>query len=304
MEISLALGGGGIKGIAHIGVIRCLEQAGFRIRAISGTSAGALVGALYASGLSASDIECLVKRMDQSNLFGRKHQDGPALLGFAGLTQILSEVLGNRTFETLNIPFSCVAVDIKTAREMVLSKGLVMHAVIASASVPGVFPPQTMGDAQLIDGGTMDPVPVAHARRLAPHLPVVAVVLNPPAEEWADLPVLQIPRSSPIPAPIIDQMARLRIAQAFQIFVQSVDISSRMLTELRLAVDRPEIIIRPDVNRFGILDQVNPDELIQAGEAVVRDMIPSIKRVASWQSQLARRFRRWSPPEETTTIEN
>src|SRR4030065_838159 len=106
MNITLAMSGGGVKGFAHIGVLRALEQEGFHIRGIAGTSAGGLVGALYAAGYSPDEMEERLRDIDQGNLFSRMHGDGPALLGLAGVTAILRELLGERSFADLCIPLA------------------------------------------------------------------------------------------------------------------------------------------------------------------------------------------------------
>jgi NTE family protein len=298
MDISLALGGGGVKGIAHIGVIRCLEQSGLRIRAVAGTSAGAIIGALYAAGSDPDRIQALLGKIETSRLFSRLPQDGPALMGMAGVIHTMTGVLDECTFADLKIPFACTAVDIKTAQEVILFRGQVLEAVLASSAVPGVFPPQHMDHHQLVDGGVLDPVPVNLARWLAPDLPVVAVVLSPEPETWASLPGFQFPRPRSIPMSIVDHVSRLRLAQAFHIFVDSVDISARMLTELRLQVDRPEVVIRPDVSRFGFLDNVDPDVMVTLGEEAAKKCIPEIRRMLSWPQRLARRFRRSELPDQ------
>ena len=89
MDLALALGGGGVRGISHIGVIRCLEEEGFHIRAIAGASAGSIAGALYAAGYTPLEIEDIIARVDQKKIFGRKPSDGPSLMGLAGLTGLL-----------------------------------------------------------------------------------------------------------------------------------------------------------------------------------------------------------------------
>ncbi|MDR3575143.1 MAG: patatin-like phospholipase family protein [Anaerolineaceae bacterium] len=295
-EIALALGGGGIKGIAHIGVIRFLELHGFTIRAIAGTSAGGLVGAIYAAGYKVSEIEDIITGIDRGRLFKRDRHDGPSLLGLQGLTETLISVLGERQFAELKIPFACTAVDIHCDQEVILSQGSVVDALQATIAVPGVFPPKQFGAALLIDGGVLDPVPVALARWLSPNIPIIAVCLSPVPEGWSHIPAFHVPPSSPIPAPIIEQFAHFRIGQAFQIFLRSMDATSRMLAELRLQVDRPDVVIRPDVYRYGMLDNVNPQELIQAGEKAALQSLPDILKALSWPNQISRRFRRSSLP--------
>lgn len=290
MDISVALGGGGIKGVAHVGVLECLEDAGFKIRAVAGTSAGGLLGSIYAAGVSPKEILAIVNRMDQQHMYQRHAKDGPSLLGYAGLTNMLVEVLGDCTFHDMKTPFACTAVDTRTSREIYLNEGRVVDAVLATIAVPGIFPPKMRGDMELIDGSVLDPVPVHLARCLAPNLPVVAVALNPERERWNQLPEFNItsPVPLPIPSPIIDGIARMRIAQAFRIFVHSMDISSRMLTELRLEVDQPEVIIRPDVHQYGLLDAVVPEKLILEGYRAAENAIPEIHKALSWKRSMMR----------------
>ena len=303
-DIALALGGGGIKGIAHIGVIRFLESRGYIIRAIAGTSAGGLVGAMFAAGYKTSEIEYIVKGIDRKRLFKRDRHDGPSLLGLQGLTETLIEFLGERHFTDLTIPFACTAVDLHCDQEVILSQGIVVDAVEATIAVPGIFPPKQVGESLLIDGGVLDPVPVALARWLAPTLPIIAVCLTPVPEGWSHIPSFHVPSSSHIPGPIIEQFAHFRIGQAFQIFLRSMDATSRMLAELRLQVDHPDVIIRPDVYRYGMLDNVNPEELIRAGEKAAKQSLPQIVKALSWSNQISRHFRRSTLPGKIITPED
>lgn len=313
MEISLALGGGGIKGIAHIGVLERLEKEGFKVAAIAGTSVGALVGAVYAAGYGPREMEGILESINQKRMYARLPTDGPSLLGYTGLAEALVEILGESTFSDLEIPFSCTAVDTRTAQEIYLNNGRVVDAVLASIAIPGVFPPRQIGEYNLVDGGVLDPVPVLLARCMAPRLPVVAVALNPPREEWHRIPQFNlIPNMPfPIPPPIMEGFARLRVGQAFQIFVHSIDITSRMLTELRLEVDKPEVIVRPDVHLYGLLDQVEPHSLIDAGDLATEAVLPELRRALSWPNTLWRRFRqpshgrgRYSQPAPVTPCED
>jgi NTE family protein len=296
-DVGLALGGGGVKGIAHIGVIRILQQEGFNIRAIAGTSVGGLVGSLIASGFTPSRIEKLFQSIHDPHLYSRGPHEGPSLLGLASLNEILINEIHNRVFENLLIPFACTSVDLNSAQEVILAQGSLVDAVMATIAVPGIFPPRQIGNFLLVDGSVLDPVPVSLARWLAPSLPIIAVCLQPPPEKWAHIPPqLDVSSLAPIPRPLLEQFAKTRIGQALHIFVDSFEITTRMLAELRLQQDKPEIIIRPRVENYGILDQVNPDELINLGEEAARDHLPEIREALSWSNQLGRIFRRAEPP--------
>jgi NTE family protein len=286
-ELSLALGGGGIKGFAHIGVLKRLEELGYSIKSIAGTSAGGLVGALYCAGYTPDEIAEMVIHFDQRSMFSFQNE-GPGLLNLNSITQILVKKLGNITFKDLKIKFACTAVDIKTGREYVFCQSSVVDAVLSTIAVPGAFPPKKMDGKEFVDGAVMDPVPVNLARWLSPNIPVIAVCLSYPPDEMTDMHLNPIPTSSPIPAPIIEQFSKLRVAQAFSIFSQSIDLSSKFLAELRLAVDRPDVIIRPDVSQYGIFDVVNPLVLIEKGIAAVDQGAADIQNATSWLASIKR----------------
>ncbi len=296
-EIALALGGGGVKGIAHVGVVRVLEQEGFSIRAIAGTSAGGLVGALLANGCSSYQIEDILHGFESPRLFSRAHHDGPSLMGLQGLIEVLENEIDGLTFDQLAIPLAVTSVDLQTSQEVILAQGSVMDAVLATIAVPGIFPPRQIGPYKLIDGAVLDPVPVALARWLAPSLPIIAVCLHSSPEKWAHIPdQIFVPAAPSITRPLIEQFARMRLGQAFQIFVNSIEITSRMLAELRLQQDHPDVIIRPEVEQYGLLDLADPAELIKLGEDAARKCMPEIRQALSWSNQLSRFFRRAEPP--------
>jgi NTE family protein len=288
MEISLALGGGGSKGFAHLGVLRCLENQGYKIRAIAGTSAGGIVATIYAAGYTPQEMLERFRQVDQSQFYRRQPGDGPALLGVAGLNQLLKEMLGERTFEDLKIPCALTAVDLNSGKEVILKNGRVADAVLATVALPGIFPPKSWQEYYLVDGGLLDPVPVAVARTLAPDLPVVAVVLTnldpEPLKVMESLPFLP-------DLPLLRQITRLRVAQAFNVFLHSIDISSQYLTVMRLKIERPEVVIQPELKDIGILDQVDLLEISNRGERAALAVLPELRRKTSWSSKIGRYFR-------------
>lgn len=286
MDISVALGGGGAKGNSHIGVLRRLEKEGYQIRAIAGTSFGGIVAVLYASGYNPAQIEDLFLKVDQTKLYGRRPNEGPALLGLAGVNQWLDEVLGDRTFADLKIPCAVTAVDLNCGCEVILSEGPVKDAVLSTIALPGIFPTFEMNGWRLVDGGVLDPVPVSVARSLARNLPVVAVALTAPigepARPWG------VPMPSIVPRVIVDRINRLNVAQAMDVFMRSLDIGNRAMAEYRLAVDKPEVLVRPAVSDIELLDRVDPREVAQLGEDALEAVLPDLKRAVSWPVRLGR----------------
>jgi len=304
-DVSIALGGGGVKGIVHVGVIRRLQELGISIKAIAGTSVGGIVGAVAAKGFSPDDIEKHILQMNQNELFRFSFSSSPSVLDLSGVASVLVDMLGDSTFEDLEIPFACTAVDLKTDQEVIISSGLLLDAVLGTIAIPGVFPPKELGNALLVDGSILDPVPVALARWLAPTLPVIAVVLSPTMEGWTHMPSPRIEDVSNLPQQILDTFSKLKFAQAMNIFTHSIDISSRMLTELRLQIDKPEVIIRPQIDQYSILAKVDTEEVIRLGELAADEAIDEINRALDWPKTITRKFRKISAPAKMldTTIQ-
>jgi NTE family protein len=288
MDITLALGGGGVRGIAHIGVLRVLEREGFCVRAVAGTSIGSLMGALYALGKSAGELESLCTTLDQSRLFGWPLSEGPGLLGLRGVVDFLRPHLGDKTFDDLLLPCAAVAVDLTSHREIILQEGSVLDAILGSIAVPGLFPPKEYAPYLLIDGGTLDPVPVRAARALAPGLPVLAVSLMSPLDAPSTPPALPFSE----PNPLVKQFSRLNITQAVRIFGDAVDIAQRQMADMRLTIDAPDVIARPDVNDINLLDKVNIAEVAMRGERAMQAVLPDLRRAVSLPSRAARQFKR------------
>ena len=289
MEITLALGGGGAKGNSHIGVIRRLEKEGFQIKAVAGTSYGGLIAVLYALGYSADKMEELFASVDQTRFYGHAPEDGPSLIGLAGVTRLLEEQIGDRTFDDLKLPCVVTAVDLKSGKEVLLSKGRLVDAMLATIAMPGVFPARYIDGLELVDGGTLDPVPVAPARSLAPKLPVVAVVLTMPmgipAQSW------RIPFHKYWAGRLISRLlSKMRYDTVWDIFSRSLDITSRAMTHYRLEVDRPEVIIRPEVYEIDTLDVVDVREIAKRGESAVEAALPQLRGLFTWQNRWRRSF--------------
>jgi NTE family protein len=162
-KITLALGGGGLKGYAHIGVIRQLEKEGYEIAAVAGTSAGGIIGSLYCCGYSPNDIESFIENLDQRTFFDHEKGDQPAVLGLGGLLKQLKSKIGDVDFKILRLPFICTAVDMHSGKEIIMNSGKVIDAVQATSAMPGIFPAKIIGNLCLVDGGIFDPVPVAIA---------------------------------------------------------------------------------------------------------------------------------------------
>lgn len=205
-KIGLALGGGGAKGAAEVGVLKVLEEAGIHVDCIAGASIGAIVGGLYAAGYSAAELDSLFQTQEWFSLltdrkaslssepyktidgvtyiFGfpvmDKNSRGFGIMRGGRIEQILDSMVSVRgctDFESLRIPFRCVAADIRTAEEVVISEGLVCKGLRASMAIPGIFKPVPQDDYLLVDGGMLNNLPVDICLQMGADI-VIAVDLN------------------------------------------------------------------------------------------------------------------------------
>jgi len=296
MEISLALGGGGVRGVAHIGVLRALEAHGFQVKAIAGTSAGGLVGAVYAAGFNTEMIEAAVNKLDKHRSYERAPDDAPSLLGLSSVADILTDLLSNRTFDDLNIPFTAIAACLDTGEEVILRKGKVIDALMATIAVPGIFPSKIIAGRSLTDGGVVDPVPVRVARWMRPDLPVVAVMLHKLPEDFT-LDQISLPIPIPGPTSLIERLTELRPVQAFKIFSRSVEISGRHLAELNMKLYTPEVIIAPRVGHIGLLQHIDAQALIEEGITATEISINRLKSEANYMRKIQRRVKHFVNPD-------
>lgn len=160
--VGLALGGGGARGVAHIAYLKAMEEMGCKPTIIAGTSSGAIIGALYAGGLSPGDIYAMLE-----SLFSIKKRSGVSVMkalrrdnvAAALAKQFLSQALPKKTFEELDIPLKLVATNYHTLKEKVFTSGKILPPLMGSIALPGVFAPQQVGDAYYMDGGATNIVP-------------------------------------------------------------------------------------------------------------------------------------------------
>lgn len=290
-KLNLALGGGGTKGFTHIGVIRQLEKEGFEIKGIAGTSAGGIVGALYCFGYSTSDIEKFSTELNYTDLFNRSKNDAPSLMGLGGLHKLLERKIGLATFDELKIPFAATAVDVHSGHEIILDIGKVIDAVKATTAIPGIFPSMNINQLCLVDGGILDPIPTSAARWLNPDIPVLSVSLTPPMKKWPNTPRLDIPPYVPIPQFIVEQISQLRLGKAMHVFIDSMEITTNAIAELRLKLDKPDAVIFPEVYQYTMFDKVDIGELIQIGERSVKEAKEKISSIYSISNRATRWFR-------------
>jgi NTE family protein len=261
--------------LSHIGVIKVLEEHGIYPDVIAGTSIGALVGALYASGLRAGDIERAL-RLDLRRLALL----ADVRLSFSGLVQgkrvasALKSFLGDLTFSDLKIPFACVATDIVHGQQVVIRTGPVITAVRASISVPGIFTPVNVRGRYLVDGGLVNMVPVSTCREMGAEYVVGVNVIPDPAGR------IHEPESSPeddddeLETSAREPRARKsKQPKSSAPNVVKVLIQSLYIPGYRIAMENLEdadLAICPEVGDIGFFQFDKEVEAIEAGEKAAR----------------------------------
>lgn len=180
-RIGLVLSGGGARGAAHLGVLKVLEREGIRSDCVVGVSAGSIVGAGYCAGMSLAEMEEIALDLQWSKL-GRLVRPRLGFFDSQRLESYVAKLIGDVQFADLSIPFAAVAADILTFQLVVLREGPVAWAVRASCALPGVFTPVERGDQLLIDGGTINNLPISAVREMGADY-VIAVDLLPPLQD-------------------------------------------------------------------------------------------------------------------------
>jgi len=177
-RVGLALGGGGARGFAHVGVICLLEQEGIPIDCIAGTSAGSFVGAAHAAGLQSQELLDIALKLRWRDIVGLAWPRR-GFVSFEKLEHLLIDALGDLSFADLQIPYAAVAADMGTGEQVVLKVGCVARAVRASCSVPGIVIPVEIDGRLLSDGGVLNNLPISVVRELGADI-VIAVGLGAP----------------------------------------------------------------------------------------------------------------------------
>ncbi len=248
-KIGYALGGGAVRGAAHLGFLSVFEQAGIKPDFIAGTSAGAIVGAGYAAGLPVADMSRLVRHTSWRDVTDVAWKRSMSVFDTTPLRMWIQEAIGDIEFSDLLIPFAAVACNIDDGRRVVIRQGSVVRAAVASSAIPGLFNPQLWDAYLLVDGGLVENLPVSVARAMGADI-VIAVDVSPAFRHG------QRPKS------LLDVVsATLSIA------------AGNTQTAARADAD---FLIQPEIDSFPPWDFGNAAEIEEAGRAAARQVIDDV----------------------------
>jgi NTE family protein len=270
-RIGLALGGGGGKGAAHLGVLQVVEELGLPIDLIVGTSAGGAVAVLYAAGLTLDEIHEVFRAMSLRRI-ALPDPTRTGLIGQRRREEFLTRLLGDRTFADLRIPCAVTAVDLISGKLVVIDEGSLVEALLATTSLPGIFPPLMRDEMILADGGILDnlPVDVARARGAGR---VIAVELND-----------AVPGFSLLPAVADNPLARLTLApQQFAVASRALSLLMNHTTALQLRECPPDLLLSPAVADIPTLDMSNPEKGRVVGMATAKAAEEQLLELRAWR---------------------
>ena len=284
-DVSLVLGSGGARGIAHIGIIRCLEDNGYTIRAIAGSSIGALIGGFYAAG-KLDDYQswvCALERSDVLRLLDLSFNGGGLFKGHK-IMDVLKKLVGDARIDDLPIEFTAVAVDIERQKEIWFTDGSLFEAIRASIAIPSVFRPHTYRGMMLVDGGVMNPVPIAPTLRTTTDF-TLAVNLNG-REETPTLPKSRPKKQQPVKLSDEAQNTVHRAINRFidrwwsedekteepqnqwsllELMTRSIDTMQNSIAHMKLAAHPPDIMIEVPRSMGGLFDYHLSQAMIDEG---------------------------------------
>lgn len=286
-KVGLVLSGGGAKGLAHIGALKVIEEAGIKVDYIGGTSMGAIVGALYASGYSAHELDSIFKKTDFTDLIQDNVPRGaktfyekedseryalslpftnfkvsfpPAISGgqniYNMLVQLLFHVKDIQDFRKLPIPFLCIATNVETGEEVLLDKGYLPEAIVASGTFPSLFEPSEIDGDILIDGGVVNNYPIDQVRAMGADIIIGVDVQH-------------------------DLATRESLSSATEILLQINNY--RTVNDMKRKSGQTDIYIRPDIDEFSVIDFEKGNQIIKSGEEAARTFQDELIKIAQTQ---------------------
>ena len=254
-KVGLALGAGGARGLAHIGVLKAFEAHQVPIDYVAGSSMGSFIGALYANGIAPHMMEKLALNLK------RKHWLDLTMpnLGFVAgekVKQLIELLTHGKTFAELALPLAVVATDIERGERVVFREGPVARAVRASISIPGIFVPERVGERLLVDGGVIDRVPTTVAREMGADI-VIAV----------DVAQFDV---------------KMKVSSIYDVIAQTIDVMEREI--LRYRILSADMVIRPQVGHYSSIAYHAVNEIIAEGERMALEHVAEIKQlIDNWR---------------------
>jgi NTE family protein len=290
--VSLVLGSGGARGLAHIGVINYLEENGYRIRSVAGASMGALVGGIWAAG-RLTDYADWVRALSRFDVF--KLMDfsfsWSGLIKGERIIELLRELVGDRSIESLPVSYTAVATDLDSGKEIWISRGNLFDAIRASIAIPTFFTPYSYLERRLVDGGLVNPVPIAPTLKDVTDLTIAVNLIGKASAEMEAPPPPEPPSQDRLGAyqwrirRFIDGLYKNEAPDVhtreeelglFDILNRSFDTMQSTVAKLKLAAYAPDVVVEVPRNACGMLDFFRAEEMIALGRQLAEDALGHI----------------------------
>jgi len=299
-RLGLALGSGAARGLAHIGVLKVLEEAEIPIDIITGTSMGAFIGALYAAGVPIAEMERAALEIDWRSMARLLDPIVPTsgLTDSNKLIAFMAELLPARDFDDLRYPLALTATDINTGEAIIIKQGDLLEALRASLAFPGIFAPVRFGQRFLVDGGLCKPIPTDVARHLGADkiigvCTIPTVIKKSPEtflptshgrsrtigrwrEFFSTRRIEQAFRSALVEESDNRDPGNLKTPNIFRVCAQSVAIMENVINDLHMRQNPDDLIIRPQLDTVTLLEFHRAKEIIAAGESSTRAALAEI----------------------------
>lgn len=260
-KVGLALSGGGVKGLAHIGVIKVLEKNNIPINFIAGSSAGAVIGGIYASGTSIETLEKSILKMKKNDVlkflldFGKP---GGGFIKAENIMKFVEEMLKERYIENFKIPFAAIATDLSNWEEKIFNRGDVLVAIRSSIAVPGIIKPLIFKKSILVDGGVINPLPIDIVKNMGSDIVIGVDVIGTPKKT-----------------------TKINLKY---VLTESVRLMEKQLSYLRIKNFENTIIIEPSIKNIGVFSTSlrNFKEAIRNGEKEAQKRLNEIKNLLEY----------------------
>lgn len=296
--IGLVLGSGAARGLSHIGVLKVLEEHNVPVDYIAGTSIGAIIGGLYAFGLSAFEIEKIVEDVGTKGWVKilKPTLSHSGFMSGKSVVEFFKSIVGNVRIENLKIPFSCVATDFSSGEKVVFSKGKLIDAMRASMSIPIVFSPAIFEEKIFLDGGLTSGLPIGTIRNMGANFVIAVNVIQKP--DYVAMHQDKLPKKNNSFLPLVKNWNSFVIKKINADFLQiKYDAKKKILPNLLdvtfqttqileynlikndLLVDKPDILLEPkNRHNIGWLDFKDSEEIIENGVKTAKNSIQKIKK--------------------------
>ncbi|MCK4358163.1 MAG: patatin-like phospholipase family protein [Candidatus Cloacimonetes bacterium] len=296
-KVGLALGSGGAKGLSHIGVIKFLEEMGIKIDFIAGSSIGALIGGVYATGISIKKIENIALKTDlvSTAKFFTPGFPKYGLVTGSKVQKFLTSLLGEKEIENLNISFAAVATDIITGREIIFNKGNLVEAIRASISIPIIFQPIIYNNIVLVDGGLVNPVPTNITREMGAEFIIAVNVMSSNNKPNITIDKEMDENTGSGRSPEIVSILQRKLQDLIidhkwirnfikhkekqdlpgikKIFNQSIKIAQEKIIKQSIELYKPDVLIEPDVGSVNMFEFYKAEEIIEIGYKAAEEVL-------------------------------